>query len=106
MTAAIQSRRSTLPVSQPPVDDRSKIFRQIRFLIWTYLVLLIFEGALRKWVVPQLSNPILLIRDPVAILIYLWALRAGVFPRNLYLVFLGIIAVLSLFVSIVVVLDY
>ena len=106
MTAAIQSRRSPLPVNQSPADDRSKIFRQIRFLIWTYLILLIFEGALRKWVVPQLSNPILLIRDPVVVLIYLWALRAHIFPHNLYIVVLGIVAVLSLFVGIVVLLDY
>ncbi len=106
MTAAIEPRRSPVPVNQPALDDRSKIFRQIRFLIWTYLILLIFEGALRKWVVPQLSNPILLIRDPVVILIYLWALRAHVFPHSLYIVFLGIIAVLSLFVGIVVLLDY
>jgi hypothetical protein len=106
MRAAIEPRRSPLPVNQPPLDDRSKIFRQIRFLIWTYLILLIFEGALRKWVVPQLSNPILLVRDPVAILIYLWALRAHVFPHNLYVVLLGIIAVLSLLVGIVVLLNY
>ena len=106
MTAAIQSRRSPLPVNQPPADDRSKILRQIRFLIWTYLILLIFEGTLRKWIVPQLSNPILLIRDPVVVLIYLWALRAHIFPHNLYMVVLGIVAVLSLFVSIVVLLDY
>jgi hypothetical protein len=41
--------------------------RKIQLLLWSYLWLLIFEGALRKWVVPGLSTPLLLIRDPIAI---------------------------------------
>ena len=31
--------------------------RPLRWLIWVYFGLLIFEGALRKWVVPSLANP-------------------------------------------------
>jgi len=41
--------------------------RKIQLLLWTYFWLLIFEGALRKWVLPGLSTPLLLVRDPVAI---------------------------------------
>ena len=41
--------------------------RKIQLLLWTYFWLLIFEGALRKWVFPGLSTPLLLVRDPVAI---------------------------------------
>jgi hypothetical protein len=41
--------------------------RKIQLLLWSYFWLLIFEGALRKWVVPGLSTPLLIIRDPVAI---------------------------------------
>ena len=40
---------------------------RIRNLLWLYFWLLIFEGALRKWILPGLSNPLLLIRDPIAI---------------------------------------
>lgn len=43
-------------------------WRQLRQLLWLYFWLLIFEGALRKWVVPGLSTPLLVIRDPVALL--------------------------------------
>ena len=39
----------------------------IRSLIWVYFWLVIFEGALRKWIVPSLSTPLLLIRDPFAV---------------------------------------
>jgi len=41
---------------------------KIQLLLWSYFWLLIFEGALRKWVFPSLANPLLVIRDPIAIL--------------------------------------
>ena len=47
--------------------------KQIRRLLWLYFLLLIFEGALRKWVLPGLSNPLLLVREPVALLAICWA---------------------------------
>jgi hypothetical protein len=56
--------------------------RQVKNLIWIYFWLIIFEGALRKWVLPMLSDPLLLIRDPVVMLIYLQALRGGFFPKH------------------------
>lgn len=39
----------------------------LRKLLWAYFLLLIFEGALRKWFLPGLSTPLLLIRDPIAV---------------------------------------
>jgi hypothetical protein len=54
----------------------------IKLLIWVYVVLLIFEGALRKWVMPSLSDPLLVVRDPVVIAIYVLALSSGRFPFN------------------------
>jgi hypothetical protein len=44
--------------------------------IWLYFWLLILEGALRKWILPQLSAPLLLVRDPVVLLIYWHAYRS------------------------------
>ncbi len=41
--------------------------RKIQLLLWGYFWLLILEGALRKWVVPGLSTPLLVVRDPIAI---------------------------------------
>jgi len=54
----------------------------LRRLIWLYFWLLIFEGALRKWIVPSLSTPLLVVRDPLVILIYLQAMRCRRFPLN------------------------
>jgi hypothetical protein len=47
----------------------------LRTLLWIYLWLLIFEGALRKWIVPQLDAPLLIIRDPLVMWIYIQAVR-------------------------------
>jgi len=51
-------------------------------LFWAYFLLLIFEGALRKWIVPELSAPLLLVRDPVGLLILLEAFRTNKWPRK------------------------
>jgi hypothetical protein len=75
-------------------------------LIWVYLILLVLEGAVRKWALPELSDPLLLIRDPVVLAIYFFALHAHIFPRNGYMVALGIIGALSVIVSIFVLFDY
>jgi len=71
-------------------------------LVWTYFWLLIFEGALRKWIVPGLANPLLVIRDPVVILIYLVALGAGIFPRNILVIGTICLGVASTFASLIV----
>jgi hypothetical protein len=52
-----------------------------RRMIWLYFWLLIFEGALRKWI-PPLSVPLLVVRDPLVLLIYLQAVRCRRFPAN------------------------
>ncbi len=77
-------------------DSQERAKHRIRQLIWAYFWLLIVEGALRKWVVPQLSNPLLLIRDPVVLAIYFYAIPARVFPRNVWMVVLGAIAFLTM----------
>ncbi|HEV2135917.1 MAG TPA: hypothetical protein VGR47_16890 [Terracidiphilus sp.] len=54
----------------------------LKKLFWLYFLLLIFEGALRKWVAPQLSAPLLVIRDPVSILIIWEAYRTNKWPSR------------------------
>jgi hypothetical protein len=90
----------------PAPSGHEKTIIYIRRLIWLYLVLWVVEGSLRKWVVPQLSNPLLIVRDPIVVLIYLLAIRARVFSWNGYVISLGIIGVLSVGLSIFVLWDY
>lgn len=51
---------------------------KLKQAIWIYFLLLIFEGALRKWILPFLSGPLLLVRDPVAIYIIVLAQQRGI----------------------------
>ncbi len=89
-------------------DPIEKAKHRIRQLIWLYFWLLLIEGALRKWVVPQaqFSNPLLIVRDPVALLIYLYALRAGVFPRNWWVISVLTIGALCLLTTFAQLLPY
>lgn len=57
-------------------QDRQRIVR----LLWLYFVFLLIEGALRKWVLPSWSNPLLLVRDPIAAAILFFANRDGFLP--------------------------
>jgi len=64
--------------------------------IWVYFVLLIFEGALRKWVLPGLAAPLLIVRDPVAIWLIVVAWQRGLLKSNLSLSATFVISILGL----------
>ncbi len=81
--------------AEPPPDIRQENLTLLRRLIWTYFWLLIFEGALRKWVAPGLANPLLIIRDPVVIFIYGVALSRNLFPWGAFISSTIALAVLS-----------
>jgi hypothetical protein len=74
--------------------------RKIVVLVMVIYVLLIFEGALRKWVAPSMSQALFFVRDPFVLLVYWMAFRQGFFPRsNPFLmagVAFGLLAVLLL----------
>src|SRR4051812_20151060 len=67
----------------------------LKVLIWVYLVLLIFEGSLRKWILPGLTGPLLIVRDPVVVAIYMAAAANRNFPQGAAMMVLGIMAGIS-----------
>lgn len=71
----------------------------IKILLWIYLALLIFEGALRKWVMPSLADPLLIVRDPVVLAIYCAAFASGRFPLNGWVLAIGSLALASIAAS-------
>lgn len=75
---------------ESPADTRA-----IKGLIWLYFWLLIFEGAFRKWIVPSLSTPFLVVRDPVVVAIYVTALARGIFPRHAFVRWIVALAALD-----------
>lgn len=80
------------PAPESAVEPQS--MRTLRWLIWLYFALLLAEGALRKWFVPSLANPLLIIRDPVVIAIYALAIVRGIFPTNRFVIALFIVGAL------------
>jgi hypothetical protein len=69
--------------------------RLVRNLIWLYLILWLFEGGLRRWFLPGLATPLLLIRDPLVLIIYFVAFSRKLFPTNGFILAGAILAVLT-----------
>lgn len=87
-------------------ESNKKSIANLKRLIWLYFFLLIFEGTLRKWLLPQFSDVLLVVRDPVVLAIYFIAIKTKLFPRNSYMLWLAIIAMLSWLVSLLVLEPY
>ncbi len=84
---------------------RDQAIHQIRLCIWIYFWLLIFEGSLRKWFLPQLSTPLLLIRDPFTLYACWLGLRWGLFRRDPLFQLLVLMAWLMTFGSLLAAFD-
>lgn len=72
--------------------------RYIKYGIWAYFFLLIFEGALRKWFLPGLASPLLIVRDPLVLWIFYQCWKKSVFPSNFYvnsMLIIGSIGILT-----------
>ncbi|MES2891576.1 MAG: hypothetical protein V4725_06170 [Bacteroidota bacterium] len=70
----------------------------LKKLIWLYILLWIFEGALRKWVVPALSMPLLVVRDPIVLWLLVLTAQRKLIPGSIYyggMVFLGFLSLLT-----------
>ena len=69
--------------------------RLIRRLILLYIALWLLEGGLRRWFLPGLASPLLLIRDPLVVVIYYLAFSFGLFPMNGFTIWGVLLALLS-----------
>lgn len=81
-TETIPLLKNTNQRRQVLVSTSTSEYSFIKKLIWVYFLLLLFEGALRKWFLPGLSQGLLIIRDPVVIWIYYLCYVRGIFPLN------------------------
>lgn len=70
-----------------------------RRMIGAYVFLWFAEGALRKWILPDYSAPLLVIRDPILLLLYVQAFSAGKFPINPLIICTGALGLLTLLIS-------
>ena len=70
--------------------------------VWLYFFLLIFEGALRKWVLPTLSEPLLIVRDPLALWLIFMAFKHNLFKPNSYVLLMWAATVLAFSMALII----
>lgn len=99
-TLAEAGRSVRLRSNRLPVQAAADPDRLLKQGIWLYFWLLIFEGALRKWFLPGLATPLLIVRDPVAIGLIFMAWKRGVLFINGYIIGMTLIGVLGIYTAI------
>ena len=70
-------------IEQPaysPFGDSAR--RRIVGMVLFVYVLLIVEGVLRKWLLPELSRALFFVRDPFVLGVYVMAIASGHWPRT------------------------
>lgn len=103
MSAVAASYRQVVSVkseAELQYEAMRRTLAPIRYCIWAYLILWIFEGALRKWVAPGLSGPLGVIREPFVALALLLAFRARIFPSNGFVTLAGVLLVILMFIGV------
>ncbi|WP_114751767.1 hypothetical protein [Pleomorphovibrio marinus] len=73
--------------------------QRLKLVIWAYFFLIIFEGALRKWFLPGLATPLLVIRDPIALWLVFMAWKQNLLPGNIYQSGMVLIAILGIYTA-------
>lgn len=69
-----------------------------RFVLFLYVFLLVFEGALRKWILPSMSSVLVLARDPLVLYLVFYGLKQG-WLRNAYVHIAFIVSFISFIVA-------
>jgi hypothetical protein len=80
-------------------QTQDSTYNSIKAAIWLYFLLWIFEGALRKWILPGLATPLLIVRDPIAIFIILRAFYLKIDFINTFVILGAIFTLLGLAIT-------
>jgi hypothetical protein len=67
--------------------------------IWLYFFLIMFEGAFRKWFLPSLAGPLLIIRDPLALWILMTAFKHDLMNLKFSTVMVAAIGFFSIYTA-------
>ena len=81
------------------IEKREIAKDRIVTAVWIYFLLVLFDGALRKWFLPSLSGPLLVLRDPLALWILIAAWRQGYIEYNQYTMSTAIIGFLAIYTA-------
>jgi len=88
---------ASLPISGSIYEDHSIL--TIKRYIWVYLLLVFFEGALRKWFLPSLAGPLLVIRDPLTMAILYLAWKNGSLKLNYFVISMFVIGFFGVYTA-------
>ena len=92
MPVAVDWRYGRSPRVQEAAGEKSEANRRLLVrLVFLIYWLLIFEGALRKWGLPQLQEVLFFLRIPVTMLLYLIAFKYRCWPHTALPLFLAYI---------------
>jgi hypothetical protein len=86
--------------SMKQFPSNSPSLEHIKKGVWLYFLLLIFEGGIRKWILPGLATPLLVVRDPIAIWLIFQALKHNIIKTNWYISSMLIIGMLGVFTAV------
>ena len=82
------------------VSKNVKAISKIKTAIWVYFFLLLFEGALRKWFLPSLAGPLLILRDPIVIWVLFSAYNNGLVKNSVLALMMVSIGLIGLYTAI------
>lgn len=90
---------ASLPAGLParPTTDS---YRLLKAGIWVYFFLLILEGGIRRWFLPSLAAPLLVVRDPFAIGLIVLTGQRGLLTFNLYVVTTVLIGIVGIYTAV------
>lgn len=83
------------------INTSRSVADKIRFCFWIYLILLIFEGGLRKWFLPGLSDALLVIRDPFALYVVFLSLKYHLLRGSLIVNILFIYSIITFVLTLI-----
>lgn len=93
--------KANQPTNRQPMPEQMEANRWLKRGVWLYFWLLIFEGALRKWVLPGLATPLLVVRDPIALMLIIGAWKNGQLRLNVYMIGMVLIGILGIYTAII-----
>lgn len=79
-----------------------RALKRLKLGIWVYFILLIFEGALRKWILPEFAAPLLIVRDPLALWLIFISLKSGIWKPNAYVLLLLASSILAFVLTLII----
>lgn len=79
---SVSFESTSYPLTAGRAFTQDTVRQRIVWLIFGFYWLLIFEGALRKWGLPQLEQVFFFVRIPVALVLYWTAFRHRRWPRT------------------------